>query len=398
MTPPKRFESKISSLEDSKDLSTISLSELLNAFQAQEQRRAIRQEGPIEKAFQIQKENTTLKNEKEKGSQSQVNANQKSYPPCKYCKKSTHLEKYCWWRPDAICGSCKQTGHVTKVCKFIEKSPQQAQAVDVEVEEEHLFTVSCFHNQETSNSWLIDSGCTHHMSFNATLFKELDESYSSKVKVGNGNIMEVKGRGTIAIPTRSGIKLIQNVLYVPDLSQNLLSVGQMLEKGYSLQFKNNICTIYNGQEAEVLSIKMKKKIFAMNWNEAEPHVSDATEVLEKFSMEDCKPVSTLTPTNEQLSKNEDDQNDEHKSATNILRDNISTISSVKKHIFCGKPKHMKIKKHFVKEAQQSNEVNLVHCSSEDQLADLFTKALPKEKSEELKKKIGILHKNAKEEY
>ncbi|KAL8155814.1 hypothetical protein AgCh_001014 [Apium graveolens] len=39
---PERFESKFSSLEDSKDISELSLSELINSLQAQEQRRAMR--------------------------------------------------------------------------------------------------------------------------------------------------------------------------------------------------------------------------------------------------------------------------------------------------------------------------------------------------------------------
>ena len=51
--------------------------------------------------------------------------------------------------------------------------------------------------------------------------------------------MDVKGRGTIAVKTNLGIKLIYDVLFIPDISQNLLSVGQILEKQYSLQFKDN---------------------------------------------------------------------------------------------------------------------------------------------------------------
>ncbi|KAL4385320.1 hypothetical protein GQ457_15G022950 [Hibiscus cannabinus] len=43
-TLPEKYESKISSLEDSRDLSSISLSELINALYAQEQRRASRQQ------------------------------------------------------------------------------------------------------------------------------------------------------------------------------------------------------------------------------------------------------------------------------------------------------------------------------------------------------------------
>ncbi|RVW47420.1 hypothetical protein CK203_018156 [Vitis vinifera] len=48
VTLPERFESKISSLEESRDLSQISLVELMNALQAQEQRRALRQENVTE--------------------------------------------------------------------------------------------------------------------------------------------------------------------------------------------------------------------------------------------------------------------------------------------------------------------------------------------------------------
>ena len=54
MTLLERFESKISSLKESRDLSQISLTELMNGLQAQEQRRALRQENVTEGAFQMQ--------------------------------------------------------------------------------------------------------------------------------------------------------------------------------------------------------------------------------------------------------------------------------------------------------------------------------------------------------
>ncbi|XP_027362761.1 uncharacterized protein LOC113870365 [Abrus precatorius] len=42
VTVPEKYESKISTLEESKDMSTITLGELVNALQAQEQRRMMR--------------------------------------------------------------------------------------------------------------------------------------------------------------------------------------------------------------------------------------------------------------------------------------------------------------------------------------------------------------------
>nr|XP_016453447.1 PREDICTED: uncharacterized protein LOC107777812 [Nicotiana tabacum] len=51
VTVPERFEATISSLENTKDLSKISLAELLNALQAQEQRRLMRSEWSVEGAL-----------------------------------------------------------------------------------------------------------------------------------------------------------------------------------------------------------------------------------------------------------------------------------------------------------------------------------------------------------
>ncbi|KAL0294478.1 UNVERIFIED_CONTAM: hypothetical protein Sradi_6885900 [Sesamum radiatum] len=44
VTPPERFEAKISSLEDTWNLSQLTLQELANALQAVEQRKAFREE------------------------------------------------------------------------------------------------------------------------------------------------------------------------------------------------------------------------------------------------------------------------------------------------------------------------------------------------------------------
>lgn len=273
---PERFESKISSLEDSKDLTKITPAELFNALQAQEQRRAIRQEDTSEGAFAANNNGSKKhleRREKKFGDKKNKGAGKKGkFPPCSHCKRPTHLEKYCWFRPDAQCGSCKQLGHVEKVCK--NKNQQQNQQAKVadnqqqQQEEEHVFTATCYATRASSNAWLIDSGCTHHMAGDMTMFKELDKSYSSKVRIGNGARLEVKGRGIVAIDTPSGTKLISDVLFVPEIDQNLLSVGQLLEKNYSLFFKDKSCIIHDPTGNELFIVTMKGKSFSLDWQEA----------------------------------------------------------------------------------------------------------------------------------
>ena len=104
---------------------------------------------------------------------------------------------------------------------------------------------TCFASKHASDCWFIDSGCINHMTIDENLFKQLDKSSVSKVIIANGEYIPVKGKGTIAIEGNSGIKHISDVCFVPEIDQNMLSVGQLLEKGSSVVFKDKHYLIYD---------------------------------------------------------------------------------------------------------------------------------------------------------
>jgi len=56
-------------------------------------------------------------------------------------------------------------------------------------------------------------------------FKDLDKTIVSKVKIENGDSILVKGKGIVTIVSLTGLKHISDVLYVPNIDQNLLSVA-----------------------------------------------------------------------------------------------------------------------------------------------------------------------------
>ncbi|XP_021631879.1 uncharacterized protein LOC110629277 [Manihot esculenta] len=111
----ERFESKISSLEDSKDLSKITLRELINSLQATKQKRFFRQEYAFEKAFV-----TIHKGKQDKQPESGSSAAKKGkFPPCSTYRKINHLEKDCWQKngiKPVQCHYCKKYGHISKDC------------------------------------------------------------------------------------------------------------------------------------------------------------------------------------------------------------------------------------------------------------------------------------------
>ena len=71
---------------------------------------------------------------------------------------------------------------------------------------------TCFASDITSETWLIDSGCTHHMTHDKDMFVKLDKTHSSKVRIGNEDYINVKGIRDIAIDVSSGTKIISDVL------------------------------------------------------------------------------------------------------------------------------------------------------------------------------------------
>ncbi|RDY11755.1 hypothetical protein CR513_03529, partial [Mucuna pruriens] len=88
VTVPERYETSITSLENSKDLSKITLAE----------------------NQPTSSKNTTNNQNKGKGKK-------KSYLPCRYCGKMGHPPFRCWRRPDMKCSRCNQIRHEAVICK-----------------------------------------------------------------------------------------------------------------------------------------------------------------------------------------------------------------------------------------------------------------------------------------
>ncbi|XP_052204065.1 uncharacterized protein LOC127809339 [Diospyros lotus] len=116
VTVPKRYEATITTLENTKDLSKISLAELINALQPQEQRRLLRKDKTI-KGVLIAKHQNDFEGSGASTTKGKNGNQKKSYPPCKHCGKKGHPPFRCWRRPDAQYSKCNQLGHEVVICK-----------------------------------------------------------------------------------------------------------------------------------------------------------------------------------------------------------------------------------------------------------------------------------------
>jgi hypothetical protein len=74
----------------------------------------------------------------------------------------------------------------------------------------------------------------------------------------------------------------------------------------------------------------------------------------------------------------------------IYYDNISSILLANNPVYHGRTKHIKVHYHFIRKKVIAKEINLIHVSTKDQVADIFTKALGTDKLKRFGKMFGVL--------
>ncbi|GMI82979.1 cysteine-rich RLK (RECEPTOR-like protein kinase) 8 [Hibiscus trionum] len=78
-------------------------------------------------------------------------------------------------------------------------------------------------------------------------------------------------------------------------------------------------------------------------------------------------------------------------ALQIKCDNESAIKLASNPVFHGRTKHIEVRNHFVREKVLNQELDLVGVNTNDQTADIFTKALAKPKFERFRAALGVVN-------
>jgi len=109
------------------------------------------------------------------------------------------------------------------------------------ISQDNVLLVCNMAETNSEDIWFLDFGCINHMTGNIALFFALDQSVQSQVTLGTDSKIFVMGKGEVKIFTKKGEKkTIADVYYVPRMKCNLLSIGQLVQKGYNVFFENDV--------------------------------------------------------------------------------------------------------------------------------------------------------------
>lgn len=165
---------------------------------------------------------------------------------------------------ERVCFYCKQVGHFRWCCpvllkkrqareKYEENSMPTQHPESSSSNREVCFTMTTAGSDAlTERDWIIDTGCTKHMTGTVGSFIN-KVPWKEKITLADGRIVIARGNGQGKIVGRGkegeivDMKL-KELLYVPGLCRNVLSISRITEEGYEVLFGTKDCRIMEGNK------------------------------------------------------------------------------------------------------------------------------------------------------
>ena len=168
--------------------------------------------------------------------------------------------------PDIQCWYCARKGHTRDNCNFKKaadklrekkdnKKPAVAAAASSDGTSNESYAMMARRNfPGEPDDWFVDSGATDHMCYDKdsfTIYHSLDRP--KPIYLGDSSVVNAYGVGSIRIGDRVSL---YNVLHVPDLDINLLSVDKVLQQSYDVLFSGDGCTIRLGDKDIIEAVRV----------------------------------------------------------------------------------------------------------------------------------------------
>ncbi|GJU66472.1 retrovirus-related pol polyprotein from transposon TNT 1-94 [Tanacetum coccineum] len=108
--------------------------------------------------------------------------------------------------------------------------------------------------------WIVDSGCSKHMTGDRSLLKNFIEKFMGTVRFGNDNFAAIIGYGDYI----QGNITICHVYYVEGLGHNLFSVGQFCDGDLEVAFRSKTCYVRNLEGDDLLTGDRESNLYTIS--------------------------------------------------------------------------------------------------------------------------------------
>ena len=118
------------------------------------------------------------------------------------------------------------------------------------------FSLACVSSVTSTDEWLCDSACSFHMCFRKEWFFNFIELDDGVVYLADNQPCKIAGIGSISLKNHDGsTRVLTDVRYIPKLEKNLISLGTLESKGFTIILQNGILKVVSGALVVMKGIK-----------------------------------------------------------------------------------------------------------------------------------------------
>jgi hypothetical protein len=152
---------------------------------------------------------------------------------CYHCDKMGRIAKFCPARREEY-----KRKHKRHHAHVVEDEEPPTKMIREQIKDHVLISALLGSVTPGEDTWLIDSGASNHMTGQRNILSCISEKkFSQKVTLGDDYQYAIKGVGESNHKLNSGNSLkIKDILYVPGLTKNLLSISALEKKGFRVAF------------------------------------------------------------------------------------------------------------------------------------------------------------------
>ena len=204
-------------------------------------------------------------------------------PKCYYCGRFGHIKRNC--------RELNTQKHDVDEKEFKENFDNKHKAYNMvkmkredsssDSDEVGLMMSHALSSNEGMDTWIIDSGATCHMFNDVSLFVELHNLEKPEdITLGDGHVVQATGHGAVRTeiesPNRQKVKkcMLKDVLYVPSLSYNMISVSKATKSGKTIKFDEDGCHIFDENQKPIATAIRVGNLYYLNC--ARAHKANAT--------------------------------------------------------------------------------------------------------------------------
>ncbi|XP_073367961.1 uncharacterized protein [Aegilops tauschii subsp. strangulata] len=108
--------------------------------------------------------------------------------------------------------------------------------------------------------WYLDTGASNHMTGDRAAFTELDNTITGSVRFGDGSVVQIEGRDTVALAIEGGAQhALMDVYYIPRLKSSVVSLGQLDENGCDINVHHGVLSVHDRRGALIVKACLTDK-------------------------------------------------------------------------------------------------------------------------------------------